>query len=168
MQIYLSTQADTDNCTCWHHLHRSHHSCTCVQGSHPRSPRSCVPWSLGGEIKLYDTGNREVTVVVIISVLFLTFPTHLITSTQSCYTTIDKLMYTVKWAVKRFSGCWVFTYSHGGSHSGKARTWQSSVPEGHTPCHVCLFYNLSWFQWLPLWRETFPACSPEGSRKAIK
>ncbi len=107
MCIYLSTQADTDNCTCWHHLHRSHHSCTCVQGSHPRSPRSCVPWSLGREIKWYDTGNREVTVVVIISVLFLTFPKHLITST-SCYTNIDKLMYTVKWAVKRFSGCWVF------------------------------------------------------------
>lgn len=53
----------------------------------------------------YDTGSRGVNVGIIMSDLFLTSLTHLISFTYSCSTTIDKLMNRVKRAVKRSSGC---------------------------------------------------------------
>lgn len=46
--------------------------------------------------------------------------------------------------------------------------WPQPPSEVHTPCSVCLFNNLSQFQWLPLWQETFPASSPVGKQKVHK
>lgn len=46
--------------------------------------------------------------------------------------------------------------------------WPLPVSGVHAPCSVCLFNNLSQFQWLPLWQETFPVSSPVGNQKVHK
>lgn len=153
LETYPSTLGDTGSCRYWLHPHIILHSCTCGLDSHPHFSHSCGPQTLGKcRFVLWSTERAANTnwefikhsvVLLLDSKHFFPFnlesdfPTKKKAWSKVCSKEVQKVSFYLHFPLTFPTLC-------------QERLWLLPSSEVCTPLHVCLFYNLSQFQWLPL------------------